>query len=189
MNANLIIEDFKEGATPRTIFSHTPRMTIRNVFDGASHLLPKSGLIRISRHEDKAGAALYPYATAAQIDDSRDEPTRLAYRYLPGARSIYITRVNVCNTQDRGKGVGAALFGSQYPLWRKMNILALTVLAHEGSAGFYRKLGFDYVASLPDHPADILIPMRLDFKNVTQHVAFARTIVKAPPLTSLKLAL
>lgn len=47
-DTRLIMEDFKGGASPRSLFSKTPRLTLRQAFNSITKTLPDSATVLFS---------------------------------------------------------------------------------------------------------------------------------------------
>lgn len=197
---HLLMNDFKNHATPRTRFSTTPLLTFQQAFVETAHDLPDKGSIVFSPFKDGIVIDVYPFCGPGPADatECTEEPSHLSYQLFPKFRSAVIWRIkgyrhfDSDNPDSKARsGVGAALFASQYAFWQKMGVESL-VVSWTSSRGFYKKMGFepvDHLPELPERKASIYNFMRLDFKNPEQHARFLHAIGKSRPLSSIDLAL
>ena len=182
---NILLDGLRAGATPRTLFSRTPRLTIAQAFRAVTEHLPQQGTVTFVLHKGGISPDIYPFCTPEQAaDHDGPEPTHLCYEILPVHSSVIIHRIKVAG--DTGKGTGTAMIASQYPFWRAMGVERLCVKAHGMSEGFYRTLGFQRATALPEapgHDGRILTLMDLDLRKPGQAGRLARAMAKHPAPT------
>jgi len=178
---HLIMETFRENATPRTLFSREPRLTLTQAFNIITAELPQSTSVIFQPYKGRITPDIFPFCgPALAIDRDKPEPTHLCYELRPDLHSAIIHRIKV--TGERGKGIGTALMASQYPFWRQMGVQALAVHAHGMSEGFYAKLGFRRMNRLPEFDVDatVLTMMRLDLTDPVQKNQFENALQRHP---------
>ena len=197
---HLLMNNFKNNATPRTRFSTMPLLTIQQAFAETARDLPEKGSIVFSPWKDGTVIDVYPFCGPGPADATQctEEPSHLSYQLFPEFRSALIWRIkgyrhfdSADPAKQQHSGVGAALFASQYPFWQQMGVESLAV-SWTSSRGFYQKLGFetvDHLSELPERKAPGYNLMRLDLTNPEQKARFLHTIGKARPLTAIHLDL
>lgn len=182
---NILLDGFRAGATPRTLFSRTPRLTIAQAFRAVTEHLPRHGTVTFMLHKGGISPDIHPFCTPEQAaDHNGPEPTHLCYEILPQYSSAIIHRIKVAG-QER-QGTGTAMIASQYPFWRAMGVERLCVKAHGMSEGFYRALGFERADALPETPGcdgRILTLMQLDLRDREQAGKLVQAMTKHPAPT------
>lgn len=178
---HLIMEKFRENASPRTLFSREPRLTLTQAFNIITKELPMDASIIFQPYKGGITPDIHPFCGPVYaIDRDKPEPTHLCYELRPDLHSAIIHRIKVAG--ERGLGIGTALMASQYPLWQKLDVQALAVHAHEMSEGFYAKLGFRRMNRLPEFDVDatVLTMLRLDLTDPAQKAQFESAIQRHP---------
>lgn len=188
-NTHLIMEDFKAGATPRSLFSKTPRLNLRQAFAAITQSLPDNSAVVFVPYKGSITPDIFPFCGPADaVNRDIAEPSHLCYQFFPALNSLIIHRIKI--SEEKQSGLGTALIASQYPFWEKMGVTAIAVKAHGLSEGFYRKLGFERVAAMPEcpgHDGTILTLMRLDLTNPAQKDIFQQALDKHRPETLSRL--
>lgn len=163
--------EYYEGRhNPHTVFSKAPHLSFRQVFNKAAAHLPQDSLIRFTNFDEgHKGIWITPFA-------GQHEPL-FSYNHYPEFNSVKIRRIHAGET-TRQSGLGAAMIASQLPLWDALDVREVAVLTHDTAKGFYERLGFKQVDSLPEEPVSIMINMRLDLKQPEQAACFFETLEK-----------
>lgn len=81
---HLIMEDFKAGATPRSLFSKTPRLTLRQSFNSITQTLPDSAAVLFSPYQGSVTPDIFPFCGPADaVNRDIAEPSHLCYQFFP----------------------------------------------------------------------------------------------------------
>lgn len=188
-DSRLIMEDFKGGASPRSLFSKTPRLTLRQALNSITKTLPDSATVLFSPYQGSVTPDIFPFCGPEDaVNRDIAEPSHLCYQFFPAFHSLLIHRIKI--SEEKRSGLGTALIASQYPFWQQMGVTALAVKAHGLSEGFYQRLGFARAAALPEcpgHDGTILTLMRLDLTDPGQKAAFHQALDRHPPETLARL--
>jgi len=171
----------KAPSGPLAVFNRAPRLNMRQAFAGAAKHLPAGASIAyFYSDEGRVVSVVRPFA-------GKDEPL-LSYEIHSEHQAAYVRRVHA--GEEKRADIGSRLFLSQLPLWAELGVRHIDLLAHGLSRGFYEKLGFAVVESIPEKLDNIgMIPMRLDLGNPAQARVFFAAMEKALKQEMPKLAL
>lgn len=174
---SFFMEGFAPARTDRTLFSATPRLTLRQAFTEISAPLPEAASVTFYKTGDGIAVCIRPHGAP----DASGREAMLSYQLFPEFHSAVIRRIDA--GPEKRKGLGSALIAAQMPFWRRMGVDSLAVRTHDLAEGFYRKLGFVRVDDLPEYGmgSSVVTTMRLDFHDPRQRAAFDRAMAKAAP--------